>query len=204
MLFTEFKNTHQFSSGVTLKIDETRVASSIFVRISYDPKQYTYTINHHYHPNIILGSYTAPTARIHHKQASPITTEPPNTPSESQMHIPPTRHARRDLHFHLKIVKTPMPPPVNRVSEQIMSPSLIQQTRGVVGQIKKIIQSSGQLFARTLQSVKNLIYIEYREKWSKLQLFQIKNGFFKKISPLQTFFLFTISKANLFWSKIQQ
>ena len=32
----------------------------------------------------------------------------------------------------------------------------------------------------TLQSlgVKNLIYVEYREKYSKLQLFQIKNGVF--------------------------
>ena len=55
----------------------------------------------------------------------------------------------------------------------------------------------------TLQSlgVKNLIYIEYREKWSKLQLFQIKNGFFKKISPLQTFFYLLYPKQTYFGAK---
>ena len=35
-------------------------------------------------------------------------------------------------------------------------------------------------FATTLQSwgIKSHIYIEYRDKWSKLQLFQMKNGVF--------------------------
>ena len=53
-------------------------------------------------------------------------------------------------------------------------------------------------FARMLQSwgVKNSIYIEYIGKWLKLQLFQIRNGFFKKISPLQTFFYLLYPKQT--------